>query len=477
MVAWVIARQTTQARLPCCTSGGMEAPVEMHLELAHPGRKCCPGDLIEALLYVKFNQTVKPVDLKVQIVGGVRVAWTEKKANRAGSTLVTCWLVPAKSYEHRAIRLPHLMSDGTSFCSLEGRVIYYLQAVMRCEIDKQSWPQEVKVQEEVFVTAPTPPDYLCPLEISSAKVPRAPSDSLGAQTVTLDVCLARTAWQPGETVQVHYYVRNGAASVAFTHLHVCLWRLLRLHAEVREDEEWRAPSGKDITDLQSRKFSHQKLFMHSIKLEAPVRPGGTEAGILVAKGQESSSCDENTQQGINRTLHLDNSFWSSTGSGPQHNEYLLYRLRAPLCHVQYVRIAVFRAHFHLGAPIYPPERVSFEVGATPHTLCEVEGGSFPVRATARWQTFAVPANACIGQYLRVNLLGKRQRQQQDMQWYTAVCAVAAHGRAPPAPLPALAPWRLHALPHLQLVKGYGVAACAATRLLVAGYLQNLFSYL
>ena len=47
------------------------------------------------------------------------------------------------------------------------RVVYYLQAVMRCEIDKQSWPQEVKVQEEVFVTAPVPPDYLCPLEASS----------------------------------------------------------------------------------------------------------------------------------------------------------------------------------------------------------------------------------------------------------------------------------------------------------------------
>lgn len=33
---------------------------------------------------------------------------------------------------------------------------------MRCEIDKQSWPQEVKVQEEVFVTAPVPPELPLP---------------------------------------------------------------------------------------------------------------------------------------------------------------------------------------------------------------------------------------------------------------------------------------------------------------------------
>lgn len=66
------------------------------------------------------------------------------------------------------------------------------------------------------------------------------------------------------------------------------------------------------------------------------------------------------------------------------------------------------------------------------------------------QTFALPASACIGQYLRVNLIGKRQRQQTDMRFYTAIWAVTAHGRAPHAPLPALSPWRLRALPRMQL---------------------------
>ena len=96
----------------------------------------------------------------MQLVGGVRVAWTEKKVNRTGSTIVTCWLVPAKSYEHRAIlnvdpvsctmpcqlpavrgsrheqpvaiRLPRLMSDGTSFCSPEGRCACSLLSSLGC---------------------------------------------------------------------------------------------------------------------------------------------------------------------------------------------------------------------------------------------------------------------------------------------------------------------------------------------------------
>lgn len=71
-------------------------------------------------------------------------------------------------------------------------------------------------------------------------------------------------------------------------------------------------------------------------------------------------------------------------------------------------------------------------------------------ANAPAQTFELPASACIGQYLRINLHGKRQRQESDDLFYTAICAVSAHGRAPPVPLPAFAPWRLHAQPRLQL---------------------------
>ena len=71
---------------------------------------------------------------------------------------------------------------------------------------------------------------------------------------------------------------------------VCLWRLLRLHAEVREDEEWSAPSGKDITDLQSCKFCHKKLHMQSVKLEAPVQPGSIKRGTCGSLHTPASAC-------------------------------------------------------------------------------------------------------------------------------------------------------------------------------------------
>lgn len=44
----------------------MEVSVEMRLELAHPGRKYCPGDLVEGTIALQCNHTVKPVDFRVQ---------------------------------------------------------------------------------------------------------------------------------------------------------------------------------------------------------------------------------------------------------------------------------------------------------------------------------------------------------------------------------------------------------------------------
>ena len=48
-------------------AGSMEAPVEMRLELAHPGRKYCLGDLVEGMIFVQFNRIVKQVDFRVQV--------------------------------------------------------------------------------------------------------------------------------------------------------------------------------------------------------------------------------------------------------------------------------------------------------------------------------------------------------------------------------------------------------------------------
>ena len=47
-------------------AGSMEAPVEMRLELTHPGRKHSPGDLVEGTIHLHFNRTVRPADFRVQ---------------------------------------------------------------------------------------------------------------------------------------------------------------------------------------------------------------------------------------------------------------------------------------------------------------------------------------------------------------------------------------------------------------------------
>lgn len=46
--------------------------------------------------------------------------------------------------------------------------------------------------------------------------------------------------------------------------------------------------------------------------------------------------------------------------------------------------------------MFPPRQVSFAVGAMPDTLCPVEGGPYPVQATAKWQVFfpGSPAILC-----------------------------------------------------------------------------------
>ncbi len=44
------------------------------------------------------------------------------------------------------------------------------------------------------------------------------------------------------------------------------------------------------------------------------------------------------------TVHTDDEFWSSTGSGSRDaDDYLLYRLLCPLASVSYVSVAVYRA--------------------------------------------------------------------------------------------------------------------------------------
>jgi hypothetical protein len=56
--------------------------------------------------------------------------------------------------------------------------------------------------------------------------------------------------------------------------------------------------------------------------------------------------------GAEQTLDVQrDTFWSSTGSGPERNEFLLYTLKKSLCCVRFVRVAVERATFQPGCAL------------------------------------------------------------------------------------------------------------------------------
>jgi hypothetical protein len=52
----------------------------------------------------------------------------------------------------------------------------------------------------------------------------------------------------------------------------------------------------------------------------------------------------------------------------EHAHLCARRLKSPRCYVRYVAIAVYRALFQAGHPLYPPLRLRVEVGPSPSTL-------------------------------------------------------------------------------------------------------------
>lgn len=58
------------------------------------------------------------------------------------------------------------------------------------------------------------------------------------------------------------------------------------------------------------------------------------------------------------TLRDNGEFWSSTGSPEAGaDEWLTYRLEGPACAVSYVTLAVYKATYQIGHPVYPPAQV------------------------------------------------------------------------------------------------------------------------
>ncbi|KAK9147741.1 hypothetical protein Scep_006498 [Stephania cephalantha] len=172
----------------------------------------------------------------------------------------------------------------------------------------------------------------------------------------------------------------------------------------------------------------------------------------------ATSTDNYPEESIQNTLEPRDrvgeraSYWSSKGeSDPAVPETLTYELVSKICFITEIHIQPFQAYFQYGFPIYSAKAVRFRMGHLKSPLDfesdileEFAAGlrspddyiswtyvssSFPMAQENCLQKFKLPQPVlCIGGILRVELLGRVQRQEMDNLYYLCVSHVQVVGR-------------------------------------------------
>uniref|UniRef100_A0ACD5WI21 Uncharacterized protein n=1 Tax=Avena sativa TaxID=4498 RepID=A0ACD5WI21_AVESA len=165
----------------------------------------------------------------------------------------------------------------------------------------------------------------------------------------------------------------------------------------------------------------------------------------------ASSTDNFPDESIENTLepqdriNLHPSYWSSGGQDEDGvPETLIYRLCSDICVVHEIKIQPFKAYFQIGQPIYSPKMVRFRMGhskltresesfvteedenqavtADENYVWTYTSPEFPVLQENSLQTFKLPRPVlCIGGVVKIELLGRVQRQATDDRYYICVC--------------------------------------------------------
>uniref|UniRef100_A0A0A9ECC9 F-box protein At4g00755-like n=1 Tax=Arundo donax TaxID=35708 RepID=A0A0A9ECC9_ARUDO len=170
----------------------------------------------------------------------------------------------------------------------------------------------------------------------------------------------------------------------------------------------------------------------------------------------ASSTDNFPEKSIENTLepidHVEMrpSYWSSEGqSDPSVPECLIYMLHSDLCLINEIKIQPFKAFFQYGDPIYSPQHVRFRMGYPKSPLSpeqfvsdENEGQltaddnyiwtytspEFPIVQENILQSFKLLRPVlCIGGVVKVELLGRIQKQAMDGLYYICVSRVEILG--------------------------------------------------
>ncbi|KAK6918427.1 hypothetical protein RJ641_016849, partial [Dillenia turbinata] len=189
--------------------------------------------------------------------------------------------------------------------------------------------------------------------------------------------------------------------------------------------------------------------------------------VCIENALFASSTDNYPEESIENTLdprtivQRGASYWSSKGqSNPEVPEALTYKLNSDFCVLTEIYIQPFQAYFQAGLPIYSAQAVQFQMGywtmqtddesddmGTPNASnraaddnlhCEqlaekkftwtYTSQEFPMAQENGLQRFVLPVPIlCIGGILRIELLGRVQRQAMDDLFYICVAHVRALG--------------------------------------------------
>ncbi|CAN6321736.1 unnamed protein product [Urochloa humidicola] len=161
---------------------------------------------------------------------------------------------------------------------------------------------------------------------------------------------------------------------------------------------------------------------------------------------------DNTLEPRDRVRHRA-SYWSSGGhDDPDAPESLTYRLNSDLCIIDEFKLQPFRAYFQPGGPIYSAKAVRIRLGhsklppgaesfvtdenenlraiADENYMWMYTSPEFPMLQENVLQTFKLPRPVlCIGGVVKIELLGRIQKQATDQKFYICVSHAQVRGRS------------------------------------------------
>lgn len=168
-----------------------------------------------------------------------------------------------------------------------------------------------------------------------------------------------------------------------------------------------------------------------------VKAAGIEAGrrtFLPLESRKASSCDNEEFQSARETLeyNLNFSFWSSRGSAdPDEPEFLEFSLvDQGTALIQVIEIVPYCAHYQRKLPTYGSKAVRISV-AMDEEFEQVVYRSQEMRCQCedKFHTVRIDFQPMIivGKFIRIEFLGKIQRQFEDNLFYISIGRIGVQG--------------------------------------------------